>query len=265
MRLESNVEWQKWAKTDPLFGISTITGKEKTGEHPWTLNELYAFGETVWADFKPHWESYGLNYESCLEIGCAVGRITHQLVKCFDNVMGIDISSEMMEIARANIPNASFGLTDGTTIPTGDDTITAVFSCEVFQHLEPRDAALAYFREIFRVLKPNGTCMIQIPIVILPFARVWPAMVKLQAFLWRFSDRWIHAKSRLKRLLILHYDRRPFYRMLQYEPEWLLSQLTDIGFTDIQIRLVQVFTGNARERRFSDVLFARKPAMRAHT
>jgi ubiquinone/menaquinone biosynthesis C-methylase UbiE len=259
MRLRSNVEWQKWAKVDPLFGVSTISGKEKTGQNPWTLQELYAFGEAVWADFRPHWESYGINKESCLEIGCGVGRITRELAKCFVAVTAIDVSPEMIETARANNPNVTFGLTDGTTIPAAENSFAAVFSCEVFQHLDHRDAAFAYFREIFRVLKPNGTCMIHIPVAILPFSRVWPTMGRLHAFLWRFSDRWIDAKAQLKRLLILHFDRRPFYRMLQYEPDKLLSQLSDIGFADIEIRLIPLSTGTGKEWKFSDVLFARKP------
>ena len=259
MRLESNVEWQKWAKVDPLFGVSTVSGKERTGQHPWTVEELYLLGEAVWADFRPPWESYGLKKDSCLEIGCGVGRITHELVKTFVAVTAIDVSPEMIGTARAKNPNVTFSLTDGTTIPAGENSFTAVFSCEVFQHLDNRDAAFAYFREIFRVLKPNGTCMIHIPIAILPLSHVWPAMGKLQSFLWRFSDRWVHVKAQLKRMLIKHLDRKPFYRMLQYEPDQLLSRLTDIGFADIEIRLIPMDTGNGNERKFSDLLFARKP------
>ncbi len=229
------------------------------GQHAWTLEELYVFGEAVWADFRLNWESYGLKKESCLEIGSGIGGITHELAKCFVAVTAIDVSPEMIATARANNPNVTFSLTDGTTIPAGENSFTAVFSCEVFQHLDNRDAAYAYFEEISRVLKPSGTCMIHIPVAVLPFSRVWPAMGRFHEFLWRFSDHWIHTKARLKRLLILHFDRRPFYRMLQYEPDQLLSQLTKFGFTDIEIRFIPVFTGNGKERQFAHVLFARKP------
>src|SRR5215210_3122690 len=86
----SNIEWRQWARTDPLYGVSTVAGRERNGARPWTLPEFYAAGETAWAVWLRHWEQYGRRPDSCLEIGCGAGRITRQLVQSFDAVTGID-------------------------------------------------------------------------------------------------------------------------------------------------------------------------------
>jgi SAM-dependent methyltransferase len=121
MQPRSNIEWQKWAQDDPLYGIATRSGRERDGSNPWTLEEFYAYGATNWAEYYPQWQQYGVGRESCLEIGCGAGRVTRQLVQCFQSVYGVDVSSEMIALARANVPSANFVLVDGTSIPLDDD------------------------------------------------------------------------------------------------------------------------------------------------
>ena len=99
--------------------------------------------------------------------------------------------------------------------------------------------------------------MIQIPIAILPFRRVWPAMGDFQKALWRMSDRYQQLKAHAKRWLILHGNRRPFYRLLQYDPNWLYFSLQEIGFEDVQIWIFPV-TGIPGQTAMGAHLFARK-------
>lgn len=257
----SNIEWKQWAKADPLFGVSTLPGREKTGFNPWTDQDFYAYGELIWSEYYPRWQQYGVTTESCLEIGCGAGRITRQLVRYFRAVSAIDISPDMIELTRRSVANAHLMVTDGQSVPYPNNSFTAAFSCEVFQHFDSRDMATTYFGEIFRVLRPDGTMMIQIPIAILPFRRVWPLMGDFQAFLWRVTDRWQKLKSDAKRWLILNRNRRPFYRLLQYDSDWLLARLSEIGFRDVQICVFPV-TGNPGEKVMAVHLFARKPSAR---
>lgn len=257
-RPKSNIEWQQWAKTDPLYGVATIAGREKGGPNPWTEEQFYTYGELIFSEYYPAWQRYGVTTESCLEIGCGAGRITRQLVRYFRTVSAIDISADMIALASRNVAGADFTINDGASVPHPDNRFWAAFSCEVFQHFDSRDVAVAYFREIFRVLKPGGTMMIQIPIAILPFRRAWPMMGDLQALLWRTSDRWQQLKSTAKRWLILHRNRKPFYRLLQYDPDWLLSHLRKIGFADVQVWIFPV-TGIPGEQLMAVHLFSRKP------
>ena len=252
----SNIEWRQWARTDPLYGVSTVAGRERDGAHPWTLPEFYAAGEVSWAVWLPQWEQYGRRSDSCLEIGCGAGRVTRQLVQSFDAVTGVDVAPDMLDIAREQVPEATFVLSDGHSLPAPDASITAVFSCEVFQHFDTRDVALAYFRDIYRVLEPGGSFLIQMPLVIWPLRRMLPWMVTVLQKLWRAGEGWVRLKSNVKRLLIKRRDRRPFLFMLQYEPEWLRDQLTSIGFKDIEIRHFGIPQGDGIE--YYAHVFARK-------
>lgn len=67
--LSSNQEWKKWGEDDPLFAVASWQGKNKEGDAPWTDEEFYNLGMSDWSDFQVRWEKYGVNKESCLEIG----------------------------------------------------------------------------------------------------------------------------------------------------------------------------------------------------
>jgi len=258
MKPRSNIEWQRWAKDDPLYGIDSMPGRHRTGPNPWTPSEFYEHGAQRWSEYLPVWQRYGLNRDSCLEIGCGAGRITRQLVQFFESVYGVDVVREMLDLAHRNVAGAKFILADGVTIPLPENSVSAVFSCEVFQHFDDRAIALGYFSEIHRVLRTGGTCMIHLPIVILPLQRIMPVMGTVQEMLWHMTERWVRAKSNIKRWLISHRNRRAFFWMMQYDPEWLLANLSRIGFLDIEVCLVAV-TGIPGHKEVGSFLFARKP------
>jgi ubiquinone/menaquinone biosynthesis C-methylase UbiE len=237
MKPESNTEWLAWAKVDPLFAISTVPGRERKGTHPWTLPEFYETGAVHWSLYRKEWRRYGLGFGTCLDLGCGAGRMTKHIAEDFGTVYGVDISPDMLNIARQNIRKAVFLDCDGSSIPIANNSVSAVFCVQVFQHLGCREMAVAYFREIYRVLSPGGTCLIQIPLIILPFERVWPLMSHIQRSLWGFSDAWLSIKATTKRWLIVHRGRKPFYRVLQYEPGWLFQSLSAIGFDDIHLSI----------------------------
>jgi ubiquinone/menaquinone biosynthesis C-methylase UbiE len=164
----------------------------------------------------------------------------------------------MIQLAKRYVPTAQFLISDGRSVPCDDDQFTAAFSCEVFQHFDNRELATLYFREIFRVMKHGGTLMIHVPIAVLPFRRVAPTLGDLQAFLWKTSDRWQQLKSRIKRWQIVHQNREPFYRLVQYDPDWLYARMMEIGFRDVQLWIVPV-TGNPGQKVLAPYLFATKP------
>lgn len=89
-----------------------------------------------------------------LEIGCGVGRLMKK------GYYGIDISEEMLKIAKERRPDCNFKLSDGRTIPYADETFDSVYSYLVFQHL-PLDAVESYIKEAHRVLKKNGLFVFQ--------------------------------------------------------------------------------------------------------
>jgi ubiquinone/menaquinone biosynthesis C-methylase UbiE len=179
-------------------------------------------------------------------------------MQCFGAVYAVDISPDMLALAKSNVAGPTFLLSDGGSLPVADNSVTAAFSCQVFQHFDNRDIALAYFREIYRVLRAEGTCMVHLPIAVLPLRRIMPIMATVQNRLWRVTESWVRLKANAKRWLISRgNNRKPFYLMIQYEPDWLQANLSKIGFRDIEIRLFQV-TGDPGEKHLDSHVLARK-------
>jgi SAM-dependent methyltransferase len=95
-----------------------------------------------------------------LEIGCGPGRLMLPLSRNFGEIHGVDVSGEMVALAReqlAHIPHAHVHLTDGADLPQfADESFDFICSYAVFQHIPDREIILDYLREIRRVLKPGG-------------------------------------------------------------------------------------------------------------
>lgn len=92
--------------------------------------------------------------EKVLEIGCGVGRLLKP------GYYGIDISTNMLEIANQRKPKCVYKHTDGRSIPFQDDSFDSVYCYLVFQHL-PDDAMSSYIEEAHRVLKDGGLFIFQ--------------------------------------------------------------------------------------------------------
>lgn len=90
-----------------------------------------------------------------LEIGCGVGRMMQP------DFYGIDISEEMIKIAKNRKPQCHFKVSNGREIPYDEETFDTVYCILVFQHL-PIDAVENYFREAYRVLNPGGVFKFQL-------------------------------------------------------------------------------------------------------
>ena len=95
-----------------------------------------------------------------LEIGCGPGRLMKPLSRHFAEIHGVDVSDEMIRIARErlkDIPHAHVHATNGADLSEFPaDSFDFVYSYAVFQHIPSRDVVFEYLRETRRVLKPGG-------------------------------------------------------------------------------------------------------------
>jgi ubiquinone/menaquinone biosynthesis C-methylase UbiE len=250
--LGSNSEWKKWGEIDPLFGVASWQNKEKDGSDPWTDREFYQLGESDWKDFRGHWEKYGVNRESCLEIGCGAGRITMQLASYFNQVHATDVSEQMIEYAKAHISSSSvaFHLSNGTDIPLADQSICSVFSTHVFQHFDSLSVADEYFAEIARTMKTDGTLMIHLPLY------RWPSKSRILRMIYAIQKAKEDIQAGGKRLLMRYGMAKPLMRGLRYPLEYFFEVLPKHGFTDIELAAF-VTKSNGDPHSF---LFARKKA-----
>ena len=233
----SNLEWQRWGDTDPMFGVSSWSGKQAGAGNAWSEEEFFAMGARDWADFRRHWQQYGLTAGVCLEIGSGAGRLTKAMAADFEHVHGVDVAPGMLALARR--ATAGLGVTlhevDGLSLPLDDDSVDAVFSTHVFQHLDSYADAHANWREAARVLRPGGTLMVHLPV------HVWPAgLSRLQAVYVakrRLGD--LRAGWR-RRQLRRRDDAAPIMRGLFYDYRRLQAELAELGFCDVELAMFSV-------------------------
>lgn len=101
-----------------------------------------------------------------LEIGCGIGRFTLALAPEMAEVVGLDVSGEMIAEARrraAGFPNARFARTEGrdlADIPSAH--VDLVLAADVFPYLVASGGGLAerHIEEAARVLRPGRALLI---------------------------------------------------------------------------------------------------------
>ena len=99
-----------------------------------------------------------------LDVACGTGDMMLELLKRGCTVTGVDLSEEMLEIARTKTASANFQLStfnfqlgDAEALPFAEgefDAVTCAFGVRNFVHLEQG------LNEMLRVLKPGGRMVI---------------------------------------------------------------------------------------------------------
>src|SRR4029079_8817321 len=93
-------------------------------------------------------------------------RLMRPLSRFFTEIHGVDVSEEMIRLARdrlKNVTNAPPHHRTRTDLAMfRDATFDFVYSYAVFQHIPSRDVVFQYLREAWRVLKPGGLQRCQI-------------------------------------------------------------------------------------------------------
>jgi SAM-dependent methyltransferase len=154
-------EWEDLACLDPLWGILSAPRKQ-FGK--WDLVEFFASGR---AEIEKLMLSCALrrgDNGKALDFGSGVGRLSKALVPYFGQVFGVDISEEMMKLARTYAPEVTFLLNQADNLELFQDNFfDFIYSNIVLQHQPTGELAKAYMREFVRVVKPHGTVVFQMP------------------------------------------------------------------------------------------------------
>jgi ubiquinone/menaquinone biosynthesis C-methylase UbiE len=102
--------------------------------------------------------SAGTGVEQALDIGSGTGHSTLALAVTVKEVIGLDLTEDMLEQARrladeAGVPNASFQRGDAENLPFENDRFDRVTARVCTHHFSDMRGAL---REVARVLRPGG-------------------------------------------------------------------------------------------------------------
>lgn len=91
-----------------------------------------------------------------VDFGSGTGISTQFLAQQGFNVVGLEISEEMLYQAQQNFPNLTFTLLKDGTIPFPQQSVDLVFSSFVLFEIGEPSEMIAYLKEVARVLKKNG-------------------------------------------------------------------------------------------------------------
>lgn len=102
-------------------------------------------------------------HERILDVGCGTGRLTKKIAAHCKSIIGVDVASSALKIARKGAPaNCTFRKMSAESLNFPNGSFDAVVSVETVEHvLRPKKM----LKEILRVLKPNGRLAITNPTI----------------------------------------------------------------------------------------------------
>lgn len=157
-------DWDERARENARFYVNT----ERTD---WTDEDFFASGqrtvaEEILTDMTNICQGKDPKQMRVLEIGCGAGRVTRALAGLFGEVHGVDVSGEMIALAREalqGLPHARVHQNNGmdlSVVPAVE--FDFAFSTIVFQHIPSREVIENYVREVHRLLRPGALFKFQV-------------------------------------------------------------------------------------------------------
>lgn len=132
----------------PLTDVPATSGEQTAYEFAKAAGSYQAYVDEIG----------GVRGKVVMDFGCGWGGETLWLAQRAARVVGCDINAEALDQARQcqarwDVRNVQFVQSASTALPLESDSVDAVFSTNVFEHVMQPAEALS---EIRRVLKPGG-------------------------------------------------------------------------------------------------------------
>jgi SAM-dependent methyltransferase len=160
-----------------------------------------------------------------LELGCGAGYFTQELARSGADIVAIDVSPELLEIARANCsaPNVRYQIQNAHALGYAEAVFDSVVGSSVLHHLEIEEA----LREIYRVLKPMGTIYFTEPNMLNPQIAIQKNIPWIKRKLGDSPDETAFVRWPLWRLL-----EQTGYREVRIDPFDFLHPKTPVALID---------------------------------
>jgi 2-polyprenyl-3-methyl-5-hydroxy-6-metoxy-1,4-benzoquinol methylase len=154
-------EWEDLAQLDPLWAI--LSNNEKQFRK-WEQEEFFGSGQLEIDALMSSCRLAHGNNGRVLDFGCGVGRLTRALQPYFAEVYGVDISGEMIRLAREYTPSCTFLLNREDNLSLfQNDFFDFIYSNIVLQHQSNTQIVKSYIQEFVRIIKPEGIVVFQLP------------------------------------------------------------------------------------------------------
>jgi 2-polyprenyl-3-methyl-5-hydroxy-6-metoxy-1,4-benzoquinol methylase len=156
-------QWEANARLDALWAVLTLDAKLGGG---WDETAFFQTGEQEIEEVFRFARDSRIALpllELVLDFGCGVGRLTKPLALRSRQVVGVDVSDEMIRRARGYFPDLTFHNTGSNDLEDlRSSSFDLIYTNIVLQHLA-RDLQEHYIREFSRLLRPSGLAIFQIP------------------------------------------------------------------------------------------------------
>lgn len=161
--------WERLGREEPHWSvISAEQFKQATlSQHRQSFYDSGAHDVAVFQAFLQRNGVDPARIRHVIEFGCGVGRVTRHLAAAYPSVLGMDISSSHLALARqhladSGVGNATLQRLAGLSEIGGAADADAIFSVIVLQHNPPPIIA-AVLNRLLQRLRPGGVAYFQVP------------------------------------------------------------------------------------------------------
>lgn len=142
----------------------------------------------LWPEIKA-WQKYVKSGEKVLDIGCANGRLLGMFKDTAVEYFGIDLSEELIAIAKKecqkySVSKVNFQVANMLDLPFEDNSFDSVFCVATLHHMPSDTRRWQAVSEMYRVLKPGGLLFLNN---------------------WYFWNRFTNKKYLIKKQLVLNW------------------------------------------------------------
>ncbi len=131
---------------------SARQGELTVGHNSWN-NEEFIAKQKEWINrFEPYWATLKRDGNT-LDFGCGSGRLTKHLP---GKVYGLDMTKNLIDIAKENDPDSNYIHYDGKTLPFEDEYFDSVWTCTVLQHIVLPEHFVEITKQLGRKVKKGG-------------------------------------------------------------------------------------------------------------
>ncbi len=117
---------------------------------------------SIWAETRNLLDKYLPPGEKILDLGCGNGRYFEYLKNKKVNYFGIDVSDNLIKIAKNKYPGANFQVADALNLPFPDGFFDKVVGVAVFHHIPSVELRVSFLKEAKRILKPGGIIILTV-------------------------------------------------------------------------------------------------------
>ena len=239
-----------------MEGLESLTSYRKFA---YVYDELMAdMPYSDWLSFAHEaWERYG-QPETVVDLGCGTGSITIPLLDSGLTVTGIDLSADMLSVARQRLDSTALGARlyhDGRVnwvqqnmtaweLPEPVDSVISF--CDCINYLLEEEEVIRTFQRTYQGLKPGGTFLFDVhhPDTLRRYDEEQPFVLDEDAISYIWTCEFEDEKCEIEHhLTIFAREAEPgadLYRRFEeyhiqraYDPAWMKQELLRCGFREV--------------------------------